>query len=166
MLCALREGPYGISGLNEAIQKALQQKGLIDVTGQWYEGRPVLITRNDHGLGLYNGDIGITIRGSDGQLRIAFQLPDKQVRQFLPSRLPEHETVFAMTIHKSQGSEFADVVMVLPDKDSPIITRELVYTGITRAKSRLSLFAEMEILIKAAKSPTKRQSGLYQRLVQ
>lgn len=166
VLCALREGPYGISGLNEAIQKALQEKGLIDVTGQWYEGRPVLITRNDHGLGLYNGDIGITIRSPDGQLRIAFQLPDKQVRQFLPSRLPEHETVFAMTIHKSQGSEFADVVMVLPDKDNPIITRELVYTGITRAKSRLTLFTEMDILIKAAKSPTKRQSGLYQRLVQ
>ena len=166
VLCALREGPYGISGLNEEIQKALQQKGLIEVTGQWYEGRPILITRNDHGLGLYNGDIGITIRGSDGRFRIAFQLPDKQVRQFLPSRLPEHETVFAMTIHKSQGSEFADVVMVLPDKDSPIITRELVYTGITRAKSKLTLFAEMGILIKAAKSPTKRQSGLYQRLVQ
>ncbi|USE39050.1 exodeoxyribonuclease V subunit alpha [Endozoicomonas sp. SCSIO W0465] len=166
VLCALREGPYGLSGLNEAIENALQQKGLIEVSGQWYEGRPVLITRNDHGLGLYNGDIGITIRGSDGQLRIAFQLPYQQVRQFLPSRLPEHETVFAMTIHKSQGSEFANVVMVLPDKDSPIITRELVYTGITRAKSKLTLFAEMDILIKAAKSPTKRQSGLYQRLVQ
>ncbi|WP_257264974.1 exodeoxyribonuclease V subunit alpha, partial [Endozoicomonas sp. ONNA2] len=166
VLCALREGPYGISGLNEAIEKALQQKGLIEVTGQWYEGRPVLITRNDHGLGLYNGDIGITIRDSNGQLRIAFQFPDKQVSQFLPSRLPEHETVFAMTIHKSQGSEFADVVMVLPDQDSPIITRELVYTGITRAKSKLTLFAEMDILLQAAKSPTKRQSGLYQRLVQ
>lgn len=166
LLCALREGPYGITGLNEEIQNALQQKGLIDITGQWYEGRPVLITRNDHGLGLYNGDIGITIRGADDRLRVAFQLPDKQVREFLPSRLPEHETVFAMTIHKSQGSEFADVAMVLPDKDNPIITRELVYTGITRAKSKLTLFSEVEILIKAAKSPTKRQSGLYQRLVQ
>lgn len=166
VLCALQEGQYGISGLNEEIQKALQQKGLIKVAGQWYEGRPILITRNDHGLGLYNGDIGITIIGADGRLRIVFQLPDKQIRQFHPSRLPEHETVFAMTIHKSQGSEFMNVVMVLPDKSSPIITRELVYTGITRAKSKLSIFAEMDTLIKAAKSPTRRQSGLYQRLLQ
>lgn len=164
LLCALREGPFGITGLNEEIQNALQQNGLIDISGQWYEGRPVLITRNDHGLGLYNGDIGITIRGADDRLRVVFQLPDKTIREYLPSRLPEHETVFAMTIHKSQGSEFANVAMVLPDKDNPVITRELVYTGITRAKSRLTIFAELDILLKAAKSPTQRQSGLFQRL--
>nr|MDT0253249.1 exodeoxyribonuclease V subunit alpha [Endozoicomonas sp.] len=164
LLCALREGPYGVSGLNQEIQKALQQKGLLDVSGQWYEGRPILITRNDHGLGLYNGDIGITIKDSEGRLKVAFELPDQQIREILPSRLPEHETVFAMTIHKSQGSEFAHVVMVLPDKHSPVITRELVYTGITRAKSRLTVFSEMDILVKAANSPTRRASGLYQRL--
>lgn len=164
LLCALREGPYGVAGLNEEIQKALQKKGLLDINGQWYEGRPILITRNDHGLGLYNGDIGITIKGTDGRLRVAFELPDARIREFLPSRLPEHETVYAMTIHKSQGSEFANVVMVLPDKENPIITRELVYTGITRAKTKLTVFSEMNILIKASNSPTQRESGLYQRL--
>lgn len=164
LLCALREGAFGITGLNEAIEKALQQQGLINASSQWYQGRPVLVTRNDHGLGLYNGDIGMTVQ-DEGRLKVAFQLPDKQLRLFLPSRLPEHETVYAMTIHKSQGSEFASVAMVLPDRDSPVITRELVYTGITRAKSKLSVFSGMNMLVKAAKSPTERESGLYQRLV-
>ena len=165
LLCALREGAFGITGLNDAIEKALQQQGLVDATSQWYEGRPVLITRNDHGLGLYNGDIGMTVLDSNGRLKVAFQLPDKQLKLFLPSRLPEHETVFAMTIHKSQGSEFLRVAMVLPDKDNPIITRELVYTGITRAKSTLNIFSGMDMLVKAAKSPTQRESGLYHRLL-
>ena len=163
LLCALRTGAFGITGLNEAIEKALQQQGLINISNRWYQGRPVLITRNDHGLGLYNGDIGMTMQVG-GRLRVAFQLPDKQLRLLLPSRLPEHETVYAMTIHKSQGSEFANVAMVLPDKDNPVITRELVYTGITRAKSTLSIFSGINMLVKAAKSPTQRESGLYQRL--
>ena len=164
LLCALREGPYGTSGLNNEVENALQQEGLLTITGQWYEGRPVLITRNDHGLGLYNGDIGITLRDARGKLQVAFGLADKSIRTFLPSRLPQHETVFAMTIHKSQGSEFANVAMVLPEKDYPLITRELVYTGITRAKSKLTLFCDLSMLKKAAKSPTERQSGLLQRL--
>ncbi len=164
LLCALREGAFGITGLNEAMEKALQQQGLIDASSQWYRGRPVLITRNDHGLGLYNGDIGMTVQ-DEGRLKVAFQLPDKQLKLFLPSRLPEHETVYAMTIHKSQGSEFTSVAMVLPDRDCPVITRELVYTGITRAKSKLSVFSRMNMLVKAAKSPTERESGLHQRLV-
>ena len=165
LLCALREGAFGIAGLNEAIEKALQQQGLINASSQWFEGRPVLITRNDHGLGLYNGDIGMTVLDDDGRLKVAFQLPDKQLKLYLPSRLPEHETVFAMTIHKSQGSEFDSVAMVLPDKDTPIITRELVYTGITRAKSTLRVFSGMNMMVKAAKTPTQRESGLYDRLL-
>ncbi|WP_067518301.1 exodeoxyribonuclease V subunit alpha [Endozoicomonas ascidiicola] len=165
LLCALREGRFGVKGLNDEIQTALQDKKLLNVTGQWYEGRPVLITRNDHGLGLYNGDIGITVRGADEKLRVAFELPDKQIREVLPSRLPEHETVFAMTIHKSQGSEFANVVLALPDKDNPVITRELVYTGITRAKSNLSVYADIKLLHKAALTPTLRHSGLHKRLL-
>ena len=165
LLCALREGAFGIAGLNEAIEKALQQQGLINASSQWFEGRPVLITRNDHGLGLYNGDIGMTVLDDDGRLKVAFQLPDKQLKLYLPSRLPEHETVFAMTIHKSQGSEFDSVAMVLPDTDTPIITRELVYTGITRAKSTLRVFSGMNMMVKAAKTPTQRESGLYDRLL-
>ncbi len=164
LLCALREGPYGVSGLNEEIRQALTRAKLIAGDSQWYEGRPVLVTKNDHGLGLYNGDIGITIRGKDDRLRVLFELPDGTIKQLLPSRLPEHETVFAMTIHKSQGSEFAHTLMVLPDKINPVVTRELVYTGITRAKSRLDLFADKAILLNAIDSPTVRESGLKQRL--
>lgn len=165
LLCALRQGPYGVEGLNSAIHQALQQVGLISGNHLWYEGRPVLITRNDHGLGLYNGDIGIALRSPDGRLRVAFELPDHSIRLLLPSRLPEHETVFAMTIHKSQGSEFHHVAMVLPDQFSPIITRELVYTGITRAREKLDLFCEQKMMAIAARNPTRRESGLYQQLM-
>ena len=167
LLCALRNGPFGVSGLNEAIEKALQEAGLIKQTtdSQWYEGRPILITRNDHGLGLYNGDIGITVRDENDQFRILFELPGQNLETFLPSRLPEHETVYAMTIHKSQGSEFAHTVMVLPDQINPVVTRELVYTGITRAKKQLDLYCDRMILARAINSPTKRASGLQLRLV-
>ena len=165
LLCALREGPYGVAGLNQEIRQALSKAGLISGDSQWYEGRPVLISKNDHGLGLYNGDIGITVKGADGRLRVLFELPDKTIKHLLPSRLPEHETVFAMTIHKSQGSEFAHTVMILPDQINPVVTRELVYTGITRAKSKLDLYTNHNVLTKAIISPTHRTSGLKQRLI-
>ena len=178
LLCALREGRFGISGLNEVIQQQLHQAGLIQVdpSSQWYEGRPVLITRNDHGMGLYNGDIGITIRDNKtNRLRVVFDATEEDnptesgpesagTRSFLPSRLPEHETVYAMTIHKSQGSEFAHTIMVLPDQMNPVVTRELVYTGITRAKRQLDLYCDQAILIRAINSPTARASGLQSRL--
>ncbi len=164
LLCALREGPYGVQGLNEEIRNALTRSGLITGDSVWYQGRPVLITRNDHGLGLYNGDIGITIRDSDGQLRVIFELPDKSIKRLRPSRLPEHETVFAMTVHKSQGSEFIHTVFVLPDQINPVITRELTYTGVTRAKQKLSLFASEKTLTQAINNPTMRKSGLEDRL--
>ena len=165
LLCALREGPFGVSGLNQEIRNALTIAKLIEGDSQWYEGRPVLITRNDHGLGLYNGDIGITLRGDDDRLRVVFELPDGTIKYLLPSRLPEHDTVFAMTIHKSQGSEFAHTLMILPDQINPVITRELVYTGVTRAKSRLDLFANQSVLEQAIRKPTLRHSGLKQRLL-
>ncbi|OED41368.1 exodeoxyribonuclease V subunit alpha [Endozoicomonas sp. (ex Bugula neritina AB1)] len=164
LLCALRAGSFGVAGLNQEIRQALTKAGLISGDSQWYEGRPVLITKNDYGLGLYNGDIGIAVTGSDGRLRVLFELPDKTIKHLLPSRLPEHETVFAMTIHKSQGSEFNHTVMVLPDQTNPVVTRELVYTGITRAKKRLDLYADLAVLIRAINSPTLRTSGLKQRL--
>lgn len=178
LLCALREGRFGISGLNEMIQEELYQAGLIhiDHTSQWYEGRPVLITKNDHGMGLYNGDIGITIMDkTTNRLRVVFEATEdagqsepnsetRGTRSFLPSRLPEHETVYAMTIHKSQGSEFAHTVMVLPDQPNPVVTRELVYTGITRAKKKLDLYCNQPVLIQAINSPTTRSSGLQSRL--
>lgn len=165
LLCALRNSAYGVTGLNEAIEKSLRQQGLLtQSSGQWYRGRPILITRNDYGLGLYNGDVGITLQDDEGRFYVVFELPNGDIKIFLPSRLPAHETVFAMTIHKSQGSEFANVAMVLPPKDNPLITRELVYTGITRAKKQLMLFCELTTLIKAADARTYRVSGLLARL--
>ncbi len=156
LLCALRLGPWGVEGLNERIRAALEKEKLID-SGDgrrlWYPGRPVLVTRNDYGLGLMNGDIGITLALPDttapGEgtahrgpaLRVAFPAGDGsgQIKWVLPSRLQAVETVFAMTVHKSQGSEFVHTALLLPDAPNPILTRELVYTGITRARNWLTL---------------------------
>ncbi|MTI14371.1 exodeoxyribonuclease V subunit alpha [Sansalvadorimonas verongulae] len=164
-LCALREGKWGVAGLNNTIRSTLARKGLIPEEGIWYHGRPVLITRNDPALELYNGDIGITFRREDGRFRVAFPTPDGKVRYLLPSRLPEHETVFAMTVHKSQGSEFRRVSLVLPDTVSPVLTRELLYTGITRAKKSLVLFSKPDILVSAVNHPIERVTGLADRLL-
>ena len=165
LLCALREGKYGVDQLNRNIQKGLAQRHLLPAEETWYIGRPVLILENSHSLGLYNGDIGITLLDKDGKFRVAFELPDGSIRHLLPSRLPAHQTVFAMTIHKSQGSEFFHTVMILPDQISQVLTRELIYTGITRATEKLDLFATHSILKVAIQNKTARISGLTQRLL-
>ncbi|MBR9875800.1 MAG: exodeoxyribonuclease V subunit alpha [Vibrionaceae bacterium] len=168
LLCAIREGDFGVAGLNQRIEKALAARKLIKVQDEiWYHGRPVMVTRNDHGLGLYNGDIGICMRDDreeEPRLKVFFELPDGSVKSVLPSRVPEHETAYAMTIHKSQGSEFEYTLMILPPDFSPILTRELIYTGITRAKKRLALYAELNVLKRGIKVKTTRASGLVQRL--
>ncbi|MGF1688890.1 exodeoxyribonuclease V subunit alpha [Photobacterium japonica] len=168
LLCALREGDFGVTGLNQRIERELVRAGKISQTDDtWYVGRPVMITRNDHGLGLYNGDIGIAMMApadpesaTPPTLRVYFDMPDGTIRSVLPSRLPEHDTVYAMTIHKSQGSEFSDTLMVLPADFTPILTRELVYTGVTRAKARLYLFAQPDVNQRAVRLRTERASGL------
>ncbi|MGL5947449.1 MAG: exodeoxyribonuclease V subunit alpha [Aeromonas sp.] len=164
LLCALRDGPFGVSGLNQRVEAALREAGLIIGKGDWYLGRPVMIVQNDHGLGLYNGDMGLCLPDSDGRLKVWFEQPDGQMRALLPSRLPPHDTVYAMTIHKSQGSEFAHTVLVLPDSPSPLLTRELVYTGITRAKQQLDVYGDPELLALAVRKKTARFSGLAKRL--
>ncbi len=165
VLCALREGQWGVAGLNEQIQKALANAGLINNEGTWYHGRPVLITRNDPALELYNGDIGITLKTGDNRFRVAFPTPEGKVRFLLPSRLPDHETVFAMTVHKSQGSEFTRVLLAMPDSPTPVLTRELVYTGITRARKSLALFVRPDIFGSAVEQPVTRVTGLAERLL-
>lgn len=140
VLCALRRGVWGIEELNQRIEDWLfpQQKPSL-----WYEGRPVMVTRNDYNLGLMNGDIGIALKDSNGKLRVAFPnddpLADIKIRWISPMRLPDVVTAFAITVHKSQGSEFSHVALVLPENRSPVITRELIYTGITRAKENFTL---------------------------
>lgn len=167
VLVALRQGPYGVEGMNEQVEGWLTQARLIQPTpsvSPWYPGRPVIITQNDHQAGLYNGDIGICLANSDGANRVYFELADGKIHHFLPSRLPAHQTVYAMTVHKSQGSEFNHTVMVLPDKMNPVLTRELVYTGITRAKQKLDLFSSVALLNQAIVKRTERASGLIPRL--
>lgn len=170
LLCALREGPFGVMGLNERIELALQRKGLIRrqsaARGKWYVGRPVMIARNDSALGLFNGDIGIAMNDGEGELKVWFPLPDGTIKAVQPSRLPPHDTAFAMTVHKSQGSEFAHTLLVLPNQFTPVLTRELVYTAITRAKSQLTLFADPAVMNNAIRMRTLRRSGLVERLVQ
>jgi len=156
VLCAVREGPLGVAQLNTQIEHAL---GL----GQtpWYPGRPVMVTRNDYALALMNGDIGLCLPGPDGVLRVAFPTVDGGVRWVMPSRLDSVETVFAMTVHKSQGSEFAHVLLVIPAQESPVLTRELVYTGLTRARQRLTLWApQLDVLWKACARRVLRSGGL------
>ncbi|MEQ9878216.1 exodeoxyribonuclease V subunit alpha [Pectobacterium aroidearum] len=167
-LCALREGPFGVAGLNQRIEQALHQAGLIQRSrnplNRWYPGRPVMIERNDAALGLFNGDIGIAMIGESGELRVFFPLPNGETKDVTPSRLPPHETAYAMTVHKSQGSEFDHTALVLPNHYLPVLTRELVYTAITRARQRLSLYTDIKILCRAVKTPTQRYSGLEERI--
>lgn len=139
LLCAVREGEWGAQGLNAALEGALIQQGLLSKSGEWYAGRPIMVTRNDTGLGVFNGDIGIVLKPfGEGALR-AFFLDGSSLRSVSVSRLADVETAFAMTVHKSQGSEFEHTVLVLPDKASHVMSRELVYTGITRARSAFTL---------------------------
>ena len=156
VLCAVREGPFGVTQLNAHIEKAL---GFTATA--WYVGRPVMVTRNDYALELMNGDVGICLPGPDGVLRVAFPSLGGNVRWIVPARLDSVETVFAMTVHKSQGSEFHHVLLVVPAHDSPVLTRELVYTGLTRAKENLTLWAPRpEVLLQACNRRVLRSGGL------
>ncbi|WP_038183361.1 exodeoxyribonuclease V subunit alpha [Vibrio rhizosphaerae] len=166
LLCAIREGDFGVTGVNQRVERALSRHQLIRNRDEaWYEGRPVMITRNDHHLELYNGDIGICMRDpQDDRLKVYFEQFDGHVRGFLPSRIPQHETAYAMTIHKSQGSEFDFTLLLLPPDHTPLLTRELVYTGITRARKQLALFTSPKILQAAVRIKTQRVSGLREKM--
>ncbi|QGZ64494.1 exodeoxyribonuclease V subunit alpha [Paraburkholderia acidisoli] len=174
LLCALRRGPWGVDGLNRRVARLLHEEGLIEPRGDWYAGRPVLVTHNDYELGLMNGDIGIALDlpvapGEPPVLRVAFPAGDGSggVKWVSPSRLQGVETVFALTVHKSQGSEFTHAALMLPDTFSPILTRELVYTGITRARAFLTLAVPegRSVLDRAVQSKVQRASGLMAGLV-
>jgi len=177
LLCAVRRGPFGVEALNRRIEAALLREGLLQPSGPWYPGRPVIVSRNDYGLGLMNGDIGVTLavpaRDATGTpsriLRVAFPASDgsDRVRWVLPSRLVAVETVFAMTVHKAQGSEFAHAALLLPDRENPVLTRELVYTAITRARDRFTLFESRPgVLEQAIQRRVIRGSGLGEALRQ
>ncbi|MGJ7493185.1 exodeoxyribonuclease V subunit alpha [Variovorax sp. ZT4R33] len=162
LLCAVRQGEWGAEGLNAAIERAMVAEGSLVKRGAWYEGRPVMITRNDAAVGVFNGDIGITLPPAmpNAPLR-AYFLDGNTARSVGVSRLASVETAFAMTVHKSQGSEFEHTVLVLPRDGGRVLTRELVYTGITRARSAFTLVTpRAPAFAQALAQRTHRASGL------
>jgi exodeoxyribonuclease V alpha subunit len=175
VLCALRDGPRGVTVLNAALTRrfraALDLPGQVEGAGAspWFPGRPVLVSNNDYVLRLFNGDIGIALPdAASGELLVHF--PDAAApggfRAIAPVRLPRHETAFAMTVHKSQGSEFDGVMVMLPEQRSRVLTRELLYTAITRARRRVTLVAGAPVLEQAIATATTRHSGLLARLAE
>jgi exodeoxyribonuclease V alpha subunit len=167
ILAVVRKGPYGVESLNALCEVLLREAGFISGTvhaGGWYPGRPVLITRNEPELRLFNGDIGICLPDFNGELRVYFPDGSGGIRALMPARLPEHETVYAMTVHKSQGSELDRVLMILPERDTPLLTRELIYTGITRARSGVEAWSDPGLLRTAIERRVERASGLNEAL--
>lgn len=160
ILCAVHQGDWGTQGLNAAVQKALADNGLLKVIGEWFAGRPVMVTRNDAQLGVFNGDVGVVLPNTEGTFKVWF-LDGEALRSVSVMRLAQVETAFVMTVHKSQGSEFEHTVLVLPPGGAEVLSRELAYTGITRAREQFTLVeAEAGLLEAAIDRPSVRASGL------
>ncbi|HET7662227.1 MAG TPA: exodeoxyribonuclease V subunit alpha [Rhodanobacteraceae bacterium] len=165
VLTALREGPSGCVTLNAAIEHFLRQRAGAPARSRWYSGRLLLVTVNDPGSGLFNGDIGIVLPVEGDRLAAWFPAADGGVRSLPLSALPAHDSAFAMTIHKSQGSEFDEIIIALPQEDARVLGRELLYTAVTRARTRVHLVANDKVLAATISRSTRRFSGLADRLV-
>ncbi|RNL60597.1 exodeoxyribonuclease V subunit alpha [Nocardioides marmoriginsengisoli] len=163
LLCAHREGPFGVSSWNRQVEHLLAERADVAHLDEWYPGRPILVTANDRGLGVSNGDIGVVARMPDGRLRVVVRT-GTEVKLFAPTRLSGIETVYAMTVHKSQGSEARAVTVVLPPEDSALLTRELFYTAVTRAKEKVTIVGTEAALRAAIGRQVQRASGLAERL--
>lgn len=159
ILAAHRKGPLGIRHLNQLAETILQQRELIPKYAQWYPGKPVIINVNDYTLELFNGDIGVCLPDEQGEMKVYFE-DDGEVRGFAHSRLPDHNKAYTLTVHKSQGSEFDEVMLVLPDRVSKVLSRELIYTALTRARSKISIVGKETILRAGIKKSIRRSSGL------
>ncbi|HSC83813.1 MAG TPA: exodeoxyribonuclease V subunit alpha, partial [Pseudomonas sp.] len=165
-LTAQREGPWGVSGINEALEARIKRRYSLPERERWYPGRAVMVRQNDYALGLFNGDIGLCLHGEHG-LRVFFESGgegEDGYRAFAPARLPSHDSAFAMTVHKSQGSEFSEVLLALPELPSPLLTRALFYTGITRAKHKVEIWGSPARLSEAVNTRAERAAGLAERL--
>jgi len=178
VLCSNRQGKNSVADINDRVEQNLAEQKRIDLSGLWYPGRPVMVTQNNPALHLYNGDIGICMpdvpstsslvlssaegagQVSTGKLMVFFQRADGSVKKYLPARVPHCETVFAMTIHKSQGSEFEEVLIVLPEASNPVLTKELLYTAITRAKKTIKLVAGEAVFTATVRQKIERVTGL------
>ncbi len=167
ILCAIRESDQGLYALNKNVEKYLSSKNLIDTRSEFYNHRPIIITSNNYVLELFNGDIGLIRPDEDGELKAWFEGENGEIKSVLPGLINKTETVYAMTIHKSQGSEFEQVLVVLPQQQNiAILTRELLYTGITRAKSKVFLQGTQAVILQAADAQVKRTSGIAGRFLE
>ena len=166
VLCAFRTGPYGIENLNQKIEQILRNEGLVEGGTRYYAGLPVLITRNDYELRLFNGDVGILFPDPESEALMAWFVDEEGgLRKIAPARLPEYEPAYAMTVHKSQGSEYDRILLILPDRESPVVTRELIYTGLTRARDHVEVWYQEAELREAIERKVPRNSGLKDRLL-
>lgn len=162
ILCAVKEGPFGAQNLNAVCEYILRKAGLITGFEGYYHGKPLIVGKNDYRLHLFNGDIGVVWRHAhDKTLQVYFKdYQNGGLRAFNYYNIPSHETAYAMTVHRSQGSEFEHVLVVLPDKDNQILTRELVYTGVSRAKQAVEIWSGADLFIKTVSRLMRRKSGL------
>jgi exodeoxyribonuclease V alpha subunit len=168
ILCALRDSTFGSHGINALMLQALSKRFDIDTVGEWHHGRPVIITRNDYARDLYNGDIGIALHDG-GALRVWFESRDRDgtpaLRSFSTRTLPAHEPAWAITIHRSQGSEYERVAVVLPPQpDNRVLSRELIYTAMSRATRSVEVWSSSASLRAAIGQPIRRRGGLRERL--
>lgn len=159
LLAAHRRGPWGIQNINLIIEGLLRKQGLVPTNATWYPGKPVLITTNNYALELFNGDTGLCLPDEKGEMVIYFN-GEHGVRTINPNRLPEYETAYAMTVHKSQGSEFDEVMLVLPREHSKVVSRELIYTALTRARTKISIASSKTMLVAGIQKQIRRSSGL------
>ncbi|KVN45861.1 exodeoxyribonuclease V subunit alpha [Burkholderia territorii] len=166
ILCATRTGSRGAEHVNALVASHLRHAARVPlaVGAHWFTGRPIMVTRNDYALGLFNGDIGIALPDAHGVLRVWFRRADGTARAVSPAALPPHETAFALTVHKSQGSEFDEAALVLPASFGRVLTRELVYTAVTRARTRVQVIGPRRVLAQAVATRTQRDSGLAARV--
>jgi exodeoxyribonuclease V alpha subunit len=170
LLCALREDSYGALAINGWIEQQLKRVWGLPEDRVWYPGRAVLITRNDHAARLYNGDVGLCLADASGELRVWFETVDADgasaARSFAPATLPAHEGAFAITVHKSQGSEYDHAAVLLPpDPQHRILSRQLLYTGLSRARRAVELWGATGAVQAALAQPVQRAGGLAARLM-
>ncbi|MFT4504015.1 AAA family ATPase [Caballeronia sp. 15711] len=168
ILAATRHGPRGVDEINARVSAWVRAAASVTLSAgaQWFAGRPVIVTRNDYALGVFNGDIGIALPAASGAMQVCFRMADGTLRMLSPAALPPHDTAFALTVHKSQGSEFDHAALVLPSAFGRMLSRELVYTAITRARSRIDVIGSTDVFAQAVRTPTRRDSGLAARIAE
>ncbi|QJR37394.1 exodeoxyribonuclease V subunit alpha [Gemmatimonas groenlandica] len=158
VLCAEREGTWGVSGINAEVERWLRSQGTV-ITERWYHRRPVMVMANDYGTQVFNGDVGVAWE-DDGEMLVHFPAPEGVTRAIQPARLPETQTAWAMTVHKAQGSEFTNVIIMLPAKGSRVLGRELLYTAVTRARQQVLIVGDESVMRSAVSRTVRRGSGL------